>query len=205
MQWYARPSWRLVGQVSADIAVLGWVLAWFWTSRLVDGTIRALATPVRDIAATTSEVAGDVARAGDRMGQVPLLGPELSSPFTSASTRLDQLVADAERQAAAIDRIATLTGLVVFLLPVLAALAVWLPARLRFARRARAARRLLAAGMDLEVFAWRALAHQPLAVLAQASPDPVGDLRRGRPEVVHALARAELRDCGVELDRHGAR
>lgn len=199
MQWYARSPWRLVGQVLGDVGILAWVAGWWWASRLVDSGIRGVAEPVRGIARTASGVSDDVADAGDRMGQVPLFGQDLAEPFGSVAGGLDRLVADAERQAAAIDRMATLTGWVVFLLPLLAAVAVWLPARLRFARRAGAARRLLASGGDLEVFAWRALANQPLRVVASVSADPVGDLRRGRPDVVQALARAELRDCGIDL------
>lgn len=197
MGWYARPSWRLVAQVVGDLTVVVWIAGWWWLSRTVAAAIAGVAEPVRDIARTASGVAEDVGDAGDRMGRVPLLGEDLASPFGSVSTRLDQLVADAQSQAAAIDRLATLVGAVVLLVPVLAVLAVWLPARLRFARQARATRRLLAAGADLELFAWRALVNQPLASVARTSADPAGDLRRGRRDVVEALAAMELRSYGV--------
>jgi hypothetical protein len=189
----------MVGQVVADLGILLWTAGWWWVSRVVVAAIGRVAEPVRGIAATASGVSDDVAVAGDRLGRTPLLGRELAEPFGSAAGRLDRLVADAEQQAVAIDKLATLTGMVVFLLPVLAAVAVWLPARVRFARRAAAARNLLDSGVALDLFAWRALANQPLRVIAEVGTDPVGDLRRGRPEVVEALARAELRDCGLEL------
>ena len=58
-------------------------------------------------------------------------------------------------------------------------------------------RRVLDAAPDLELFALRAMANQPMPRLARISPDPVGAWRRGEPDVVRALATLELRDSGL--------
>lgn len=199
MHWYARPSRLLVRQVIGDVTLASWVLVWLWVSRVVDSAVRRVAEPVRSIAGTASGLSGDVADAGARVGSVPVVGPGLSAPFETASHRLDLLAGDAQQQVVAIERTATLVGLVVLLVPVLAAVALWLPGRLRTMRRADAVRRALDAGAGHDLLAWRALANQPLDVIAAASADPVGDLLRGRPEVVRALARAELRSLGLDL------
>ena len=57
--------------------------------------------------------------------------------------------------------------------------------------------RFLDEGADLDLFALRAMAHQPLHVLARVDPDPAGAWRRGEPDVVDRLARLELRSAGL--------
>jgi hypothetical protein len=53
------------------------------------------------------------------------------------------------------------------------------------------------ADADLDLFALRAMANQPLHVLARISSDPAGDWRRRDPAVVRALAAVELRSAGL--------
>ena len=50
---------------------------------------------------------------------------------------------------------------------------------------------------DLDLFALRALAHQPLHRLARISDDPAGACRRGERATVVALARLELSEVGL--------
>ena len=52
---------------------------------------------------------------------------------------------------------------------------------------------------DLDLFALRALARQPMHVLAKVSDDPAGAWRARDREVVTALAALELRDSGLSL------
>jgi hypothetical protein len=67
----------------------------------------------------------------------------------------------------------------------------------RFARRAGAARRLVDAAPHLDLFALRAMAHQPMHVLARISDDPAGAWRRGDRDVIRALATRELASVGL--------
>ena len=50
---------------------------------------------------------------------------------------------------------------------------------------------------DLDLFALRAMANQPMPRLAAVSDDPAGAWRRGDDEVIHALALLELREVGL--------
>ena len=84
-----------------------------------------------------------------------------------------------------------------FLIPVLIVLLIWLPARIRFFLRARAARRFLDAQADLDLFALRAMVAQPMHVIARISDDPVAAWRRGDRDVIRALAAIELRQSGL--------
>ncbi len=54
---------------------------------------------------------------------------------------------------------------------------------------------------DLDLFALRAVANQPLHVLARISPDPAGAWRRKDVDVVRRLAALELQDAGLVLPR----
>jgi hypothetical protein len=74
---------------------------------------------------------------------------------------------------------------------------LYLPQRIAFVRRATAGQRFLDSGADLDLFALRAMAHQPLHVLARVDSDPAGAWRRGEPEVIGQLARLELRSAGL--------
>jgi hypothetical protein len=67
----------------------------------------------------------------------------------------------------------------------------------RFAREATAAQRFVDSSADLDLFALRAMANQPMHRLARVSDDPVAAWRAGDPEVVRALALLELRDAGL--------
>lgn len=199
MSWYARSPRLLTRQVASDLALVVWALLWWWISRTVDASVRELADPMRTIAATTGDVSRSVSEAGGQVGRVPAIGGDMARPFQDASGQLDALVVQAEAQAASIERTALLLGILLFVIPLAAALWAWLPGRLRFVRRHRAARALVGAGADLDLFAWRALTHQPLEAIATISPRPVAEVRAGNPQVIRQLARLELEASGVML------
>ena len=71
---------------------------------------------------------------------------------------------------------------------------------MRFFRQARASQQFLDASADLDLFALRAMASQPLHVLAGVSDDPVRAWREGDRTVIDALAEIELRRNGQPVD-----
>ena len=83
------------------------------------------------------------------------------------------------------------------LVPILIVGLFWFALRLRFARRASAAQRFIDAAPDLDLFALRAMAKQPMPRLAAVSDDPAGAWRRGDDEIIRALALLELREVGL--------
>jgi hypothetical protein len=98
---------------------------------------------------------------------------------------------------AAVSDLAFWLGLIVGAIPILVMLAVYLPQRWRFVREATAGQRFVDASEDLDLFALRAMARQPMHRLARVSDDPAGAWRRGDADVVRALAELELRDTGL--------
>ncbi len=205
MRIYSQRGGRRAGQVVGDLSVLVWTVVWAAVGLAADAAVAALAGPARETARTARDLASQIGDAASSAGQVPGLGDQLRRPLDAASGSLGDLVATADRQAATIERLATVTGWLVFLVPVTTVLLLWLPRRVRFVRRARAAQRFIDASADLDLFALRALANQPMHVLAAISDDPVRAWRAGDRRVVDALAAVELRDAGLAPPKLGPR
>ena len=197
MKIYADTSTRRTRQQLGDLLVLVWVWLWVQTALIVHGATRTLARPGEEIAEAGGGMAERLREAGARVDDVPLVGDEVRAPFDGAGDAADQLAAAGTAQAEAVTELAFWLGLSVGAIPVLIALAVYLPVRWRFFRRATAAQRFIDSNADLDLFALRAMARQPMHRLARISDDPAGAWRRADPAVVHALAELELRDTGL--------
>ncbi|MGQ7295097.1 hypothetical protein [Quadrisphaera sp. KR29] len=206
LQPYAASPARRARQVTADVAVLVWAVVCVVTGVVVHGAVAALADPARSLSRGAGGLSDQLGGAADAAGRVPLVGDELASPLTGASGSAGDLATAGADLAATIGHLATVLGLAVAVLPVLLVVALWLPVRLRFARRAGAARAWLDGDADVqgetrrsrtELLAWRALASQPLSALAAVSPDPLADVRRGDPRATQALAALERRALGL--------
>lgn len=201
MRWYARPSWQLVGQVVGDVFLLLWGVAWWFVGRLTDGTIRAMAEPARQ----TQRVVGDLQRqAGDAAVQaagVPVVGDGLRQPFDGMAATLGGLASAAGDQVAQLERLATLTGWTVFLMPLLTLAVLWLPRRLAFASLAGQTRALARLGDGDDLLALRALATQPVTELRKVADNPLRAWRSGDAAVTARLADLELARAGVSRPR----
>jgi hypothetical protein len=199
MKLYADQTPHFARQLAADAAVLAWVLLWIWLGTKAHAGVLTLAAPGRKVSAAGSSLGERLREAGGAVGGIPYVGDDVARPFDGAGGQADQLAAAGRQQVELVGTAATWVGVLVALLPVLLALAVWLPRRVRFVRTATAGARMLDAVEDLDLFALRALGHQPLERLAAVSPDPAGAWRRGDPQVTLALARLELDDVGLAL------
>lgn len=194
---YADSPARRARQVTADVFVVLWVLAWWGVARgLYDATL-ALARPGRELTEAGDGLAARMRDAADAAGSTPLVGDRLSQPFSGAVTAADKIASAGVAQVEAVETLATVLGLAVFALPVLAALALHLPLRFRFVREATAAQRHIDSAADLDLFALRALARQPMHVLARVSTDPAEAWRSRDREVIRRLALVELEDVGL--------
>jgi hypothetical protein len=196
---YAQRPGRLAGQLLGDVLVLVWTVAWAVVGVVVDRTVSQLAGPARQTAETAGRLSSSFSDAANQAAQVPGLGEQLRRPFDSASGSMGDLIATADRTVDAVNRIAALMGWLAFLIPVTLLVAVWLPRRIRFYRLARAAQGFLDERADLDLFALRAMATQPMHVLARISPDPVGAWRSGDRAVIDQLADVELRRSGLRM------
>jgi hypothetical protein len=197
MKLFADAPARRTRQVLADLFFVAWLVAWAWIGTEVhDGTIE-LAGPARQTDSSATSMAEQLRDAGGRLGEAPLVGDELALPFDKAASGADGIAAAGRDTVEAVERLALLLGLSVALIPILVAAAVHLPMRWRFVREATAGARFIDAREDLDLFALRALANQPMRVLARVSDDPAGAWRARDPEVVRRLAELELAEVGL--------
>jgi hypothetical protein len=199
MKLYADLPSRRTAQVIGDVLLVVWVLVWLRLSAEVHRATERLAVPGHRVDASASDLADQFHHAADSLDGLPVVGAGASRPFDGAASAADQLAAAGRTQVAAVDSLAFWLSLAIALVPILLALAFYVPARLRFVRRATAGQGFLDAEADLDLFALRALANQPLHVLARISDDPAGRWRDRDPAVVHRLAALELRDVGLVL------
>jgi hypothetical protein len=199
MAIYARRPWRLAGQVTADVFVVVWAVVWWLLGDVAQQAVLSVAGPARDTATTAGRLSAQLGDAAEQASRVPAIGEQLRQPFDAASLSLTDLVANANQQVLSIERVADLAQWLVFGVPVAILLALWLPRRIRFVLRARAAQRFLDSTADLDLFALRAMTSQPLHVLARISPDPVAAWRAGDATVIHKLAEVELRRSGLRM------
>jgi hypothetical protein len=199
MHPYAQhPAVRL-RQVAADVGMLAWVVVWVLVARAVHAAVLVLAEPGRAVEDLGRSVAGNMNSAADAAEGVPLVGDELAAPFGSLADASGAVSGAGRSAQDAVSTLAMLLAVVLVLLPVGWLMLRWLPARLRYAREAGAARRLLAGTPDLEILAARALATAPLPRLAALPAGTGAAWRVGDPTAVRALAGLEVGRLGLRL------
>ena len=204
MKIYADRPGRRTAQLVVDLIFVLWIVMWVWVGGVVhDGTME-LAGPGRQTDASASAMASGLRDAGGRLDDVPLVGDEVATPFEQAADASDGIAAAGRASVRAVERLAFWLGLSIALIPILVVSAFYLPGRIRFVREATAGARFIDAQEDLDLFALRALANQPMRVLARVSDDPAGAWRRRDAAVVQQLAELELREVGLRPRRRSA-
>ena len=201
MKTYSDLPVRRALQVAGDLLLVFWLWLWVSIADSVHDATLGLARPGRQIDESATGLAGGLRDAGESISGVPVVGDDVQKPFDGAGGAADNLAAAGRAQVEAVQTLAFWLGIAVALIPILIALAVYLPPRIRFVRRATAGRRFLDSAADLDLFALRAMTNQPLHVLARVSDDPAGGWRDRDPDVVRRLAALELRDCGLHAPR----
>ncbi|WP_405056256.1 hypothetical protein OG474_26380 [Kribbella sp. NBC_01505] len=198
MKVYSQVGGQRFWQVFGDLLLVGWVYVCVKVGLLVFRITNALGAPGRKTAEAGDGLAEDLRRLSDPIGKVPVVGDELRSPIDGAAAAAARMAQAGRDQAHAVEQLAYLLAAVTIALPILFALLIWLPRRLRFIRRASAAQRFIDNAADLDLFALRAMANQPMHKLARISDDPVTAWREGDPAVIRELATLELRTTGLK-------
>lgn len=197
MKVYAERPWRLTRQIVADLILAGWSLFWIWAAVWLYQFVQRLAVPGQKLESGGDRLATNLSDAQQKAEGVPLVGRQLAAPFGSAAEAA-QGIADAGRsQQEVVGDLATVLGWFTALVPVMLALAIWIPFRAMWIRAATAAARIRKRPGGAELLALRALASAPLRRIMDIDEDVVSGWRTGAPSCVDALARLELRRLGL--------
>lgn len=197
MKLYADTPLRRSRQLLADIATVAWVLFWVWLGKLVHDTFLLLRTPADSIANAGTKVSDAFAGAGDSLSRIPGIGDNLQGWLEKASDSGGSLHDAGSGMGDTIATIAGLLGFVTALTPIALVAIAWFVYRWGFIREASSSQRFIDSSADLDLFALRAMATQPMAALNRISLNPVAEWRAGNTEVITALAALELRDQGL--------
>ncbi len=197
MKLYAEKPWRFTRQIIADVAALVWRAVWMWAAITLYQLVQQLAVPGRKLESAGVSLAQDMVQAQERAQRVPLVGDELSSPFGSAAGAAETIAEAGRDQQHAIENLATVLAWLTAGIPVLMALALWVPLRLTWIRAASVAAKVRRHPGGSELLALRALATAPLRRLASLDSGTVAGWRTGDPQAVEQLAALELRRLGL--------
>jgi hypothetical protein len=186
-----------IRQLITDLLVVIWVYAWIRAGLWVHDLVLKLGVPGQKLEGAGTGMADNLADAGGKVGRVPLVGDQLTTPFTKAAEAARSLADAGRQQQEVVHDLALVLAILLVAVPLALVLFLWLPRRLRWMRRAglAASVRNEPAGKDL--LALRALAAQPLNRLTKLGPDIAQSWRNGDASAVDALAALELRDLGL--------
>ncbi|GGN86650.1 hypothetical protein GCM10010112_68450 [Actinoplanes lobatus] len=201
MKPYADRFPVVLRQLITDALVVLWVYLWIRVALWMNDVVEKLAVPGQKLESAGSGIADNLADAGGKVGRVPVVGDDLTRPFTGAADAARAIADAGHEQQEIVGRLALILPLMAVAVPLALVLFLWLPLRLRWMRRAgiAAAVRDDAAGRDL--LALRALAGRPLSELTRLGPDIAQSWRAGDAAAVEALAELELRALGLRVHR----
>ncbi|HEY2675132.1 MAG TPA: hypothetical protein VGJ07_32790 [Rugosimonospora sp.] len=199
MKIYADVLTTRIRQLFTDLLIVAWLWFWIWLAVRLYHLVLKLAVPGQKLSGAGDGMAGGLSDAGSTVDKVPGIGGHLSAPFDKAAAGARALADAGREQVALVHDLAWVLSLALLVGPLIVVLAIWLPLRLRWIRRASAATGLRSDPAGRDLLALRALANQPVRRLAKVNADPVAGWRRGDPDTVDALAALELRRLGVRM------
>lgn len=201
MKFYADRPPAAARQLLTDVLVAIWVYAWIRAGFWIHDLVSRLGVPGQRLQGAGTGIADNLADAGGKVGRVPIVGDELTAPFTQAADAARTLADAGREQQQIVGRLALALALLLVAVPLGLVLFGWLPHRLRWMRRAGVAGAVRDQPAGRDLLALRALATQPLDQLAKLGPDIAQSWRDGDPAAVEALAALELRDLGLKPSR----
>ncbi|MFB9359269.1 hypothetical protein [Actinoplanes nipponensis] len=190
-----------VRQLLTDLLVVFWIYAWIRAGVWINDMVEKLGVPGQKLQEAGTGIAGNLGDIGGKVGRVPLVGDDLTAPFNSAAEAANSLAEAGRQQQEVVDNLALTMALLIVAVPLALVLFLWLPARLRWMRRAAVAAKVRDEPAGQDLLALRALAGRPLNELTKLGPDIAQSWRNGDAAAVRALAALELKDLGLRPAR----
>jgi hypothetical protein len=199
MKIYSDYAARRTRQIIVDLLALAAIAAWAWLGWTVYGLVMNLAKFGVQMEESGKGFKKTMTDISENLSGIWLIGDGIKAPFDAASDAGATLESAGQVQQVAVQQLATGLGFGIAVLPILTILVFWLVPRIRFARRASVAKRMISQGASVDLLALRALANQKVGALLSIDADVAGAWRRSDPAVIRSLANLELRASGVKL------
>ena len=74
MSFYAQRRGRLLGQLAADLFMVGWIVLWWFAGRATERSVLAVAGPARSTGDAARQLSDQIRQAADQTARVPGLG-----------------------------------------------------------------------------------------------------------------------------------
>lgn len=197
MKLYADRPGVAARQLVTDVIVVAWVYVWIRLARALYDLVEKLAVPGQKLQGAGKGIADNLHDVGSHIGDVPIAGKSLATPFGKAADAAQVLSDAGKEQQDVVHQMSWILATLLLAVPLALVLFVWLPLRVRWMLRAGAAKKLRAASAGRDLLALRALATQPLGKLTRLDPEIAAAWRRGDPKAVEALAGLQLRTLGL--------
>jgi hypothetical protein len=185
-----------------DLLVLVLLVLLAWLGLKVHDAVAQLASVPRGVADTGGAIQGGFDAAGDAVVDAPVVGGPLADALHDAGADSGGQIRETGRSGEQdVNHLATLLGLLMFLLPAAVLLANYVPERIADVRRLTAAARAIVPDLTPErrrTLAERAAFGLSYERLARHTRDPLGDLEEGRYD---GLVAAALEDAGLQRGR----
>jgi hypothetical protein len=198
MRFYSDIPARRTAAILSDFLVLLLLVLLAWLGWKVHDAVAEIASVPRGVADSGDAIRSGFESAGDAVGDVPVVGEPLAGAFDDAGEGAGGAIADVGREGEEdVNALADVLGALFFLLPAAAVLSRYLPDRIADVRRLTAAARAIGPTLTPErehTLARRAAYGLPFERLVRFTPDPLGDLERGRYQ---GLVAAALEDAGL--------
>lgn len=199
MKLYADTPVRACLQLVSDLAALTWVFVWVSAALSLRDLLLSLKRPGELMTGTGQGFSEHMSTAAENVGQVPLAGDALATPFTNLSETGESLTAAGDSFQESVASLAFTLPMMVAVLPLFLLAATWLPARARWIHRATTTKRL--SGMSAEararLLALRALSSASPAKLMAVHEDPARAWQANESATVDRLAELELSRLGL--------
>lgn len=179
-------------QVAQDLALLLWSTVWIRVGMHLHDLVLRLSEPGRTVERAGASLSGTLADISSKVGEIPVVGESLRTPFVTAGEAGAALERAGVAQQEVVQNLAQWLGVLLAVIPISYVAYRYLPDRWRWIREASAASSLRIDAADLHLFALRAIARQPLYELQRAAPDPAAALANGDYEALAALELASL-------------
>ena len=93
MRLYAATPARATRQIVADLLFVAWIVGWIWVGVGVHDTTMLLAGPGRQTEESASALSERLRDAGGAVGDLPVVGDEVATPFDQAAEASDGIAA----------------------------------------------------------------------------------------------------------------